>query len=489
MQQLSGVDASFLYMESPTTFGHVSSLIMYDPKGTDAAGYEATKQLFAERLHLLEPMRRRLATVPFDLDHPYWIEDPHLDLDFHIRQTAVPPPGTDEQLADLVARLIARPLDRSRPLWELYVIYGHESGNVAQLTKIHHAAIDGVGGAQLLANILDLEPNAPLRPGEVPPPEPVPSQEQMFVRGLASLATRPYKQGRLAIRMLRELPSVGKAFDWASVAQAVPEPVARVFGAAPRSEEDQPVELSDTGGLTRPSTRFNNKIGPHRRFAFTTVPLADVKAVKTALGVTVNDVVLGMCAGALRTYLDKKGELPEESLRCMIPVSVRTEEEANTWGNRVSGMMAALATDVADPVDRLRVIHEETLRAKESLGALPADLLTDAVEFAPPAIFARASRVMARTAIANRIDPPFNLIISNVPGPQFPLYAGEAEMLSYIPVSAIADTQGLNMTIMSYNGRCDFGLVADRDSVPDLWDLCHMLEDALEELKDIAGVS
>ena len=488
MQQLSGVDASFLYMESPTTFGHVSSLIMYDPRGTDAAGYEATKELFAERLHLLEPMRRKLVTVPFDLDHPYWIEDPDLDLDFHIRQTAVPPPGTDEQLADLVARLIARPLDRSRPLWELYVIYGHESGNIAQLTKIHHAAIDGVGGAQLLANILDLEPNAPLRPGEVPSPEPVPSQEQMLVRGLASLATRPYKQGRLAIRMLRELPSVGKAFDWAGLAKAVPEPVARAFGASPRTEEDHPVELSDTGGLTRPSTRFNNKIGPHRRFAFTTVPLAEVKAVKDALGVTVNDVVLGMCSGALRTYLEKKGELPEESLRCMIPVSVRTEEEANTWGNRVSGMMAALATDVADPVDRLQVIHEETLRAKESLGALPADLLTDVAEFAPPAIFARASRVMARTAIANRIDPPFNLIISNVPGPQFPLYAGDAEMLSYIPVSAIADTQGLNMTIMSYNGRCDFGLVADRDSVPDLWDLCHMLEDALEELKDVAGL-
>ena len=151
-------------------------------------------------------------------------------------------------------------------------------------------------------------------------------------------------------------------------------------------------------------------------------------------------------------------------------------------------MMAALATDVADPVDRLRVIHEETLRAKESLGALPADLLTDVAEFAPPAIFARASRVMARTAIANRIDPPFNLIISNVPGPQFPLYAGEAEMLSYIPVSAIADTQGLNMTIMSYNGRCDFGLVACRDAVPDLWDLCHLLEEALDELKDVAGV-
>jgi len=489
MQQLSGVDASFLYMESPTTFGHVSSLILYDPKGTDAAGYEATKRLFAERLHLLEPMRRKLVPVPFDLDHPYWIEDPDLDLDFHIRQTAVPPPGTDEQLAELVSRLIARPLDRSRPLWELYVIYGLESGHIAQLTKVHHAAIDGVGGAQLLANILDLEPDAPTRPGEVPPPEPVPSQEQMLVRGLASLATRPYKQSRLAIRLLRELPAAGKALDWAGIAKAVPEPVARVFGQAPREEEDQPAELSHTGGFTRPSTRFNNKIGPHRRFAFTTVPLDDVKAVKAALGVTVNDVVLGMCAGALRTYLEKRGELPEESLRCMIPVSVRTDDEANTWGNRVSGMLAALATDVADPVARLQIIHEETLRAKESLGALPADLLTDVAEFAPPAIFARASRVMARTAIANRIDPPFNLIISNVPGPQFPLYAGQAEMLSYIPVSAVADTQGLNMTIMSYNGRCDFGLVACRDAVPDLWDLCHLLEDSLEELKEIAGVA
>lgn len=488
MQQLTGVDASFLYMESPTTFGHVSSLILYDPKGTDAAGYEATKALFAERLHLLEPMRRKLVTVPFDLDHPYWIEDPHLDLDFHIRQTAVPPPGTDEQLAELVGRLIARPLDRSRPLWELYVIYGLASGHIAQLTKVHHAAIDGVGGAQLLANILDLEPDAPTPPGTVPDPEPVPSEEQMLLRGLASLATRPYKQSRLLVRTLRELPQIGRAVDWAGLARAVPEPVAQLFGQQPRRPEDEPVQLSRTGGFTRPSTRFNGKIGPHRRFAFTSVPLEEVKAVKDALGVTVNDVVLGMCAGALRAYLDKHGELPEESLRCMIPVSVRTEEQANTWGNRVSGMLAALATDVADPIARLQVINAETQRAKESLGALPADLLTDVAEFAPPAIFARASRVMARSELANRVDPPFNLIISNVPGPQFPLYAGGAEMLSYIPVSAVADTQGLNMTIMSYNGRCDFGLVACRDAVPDLWDLCHLLEDALEELKQVAGL-
>ena len=489
MQQLTGVDASFLYMETNATYGHVSSLIIYDPKDGEGASYERTRQLFEERLHLLEPMRRRVVQVPFDIDHPYWIEDPDLDLDFHIRQTAVPPPGDDEQLAELVSRIVARPLDRTRPLWELYVIYGLPEGRIAQLTKIHHAAIDGVGGAQLLGHILDLTPDAaPREPEPLPPTEKVPSSEQMLLRGLASLAVRPYRQGRLVVRTLQELPQIGRAIDFRSLAKSLPQPVAQLFGQGARRVEDDVVELSHTGGLTAPKTRFNRKVSPHRRFAFTTVPLDDVKAVKTALDVTVNDVVLGMCAGALRTYLEKKGELPEESLRCMIPVSVRSDDQSNTYGNQVSGMLAALATDIADPVTRLRIINEDTKRAKESLGALPANLLTDVAEFAPPAITARASRVMARTALANRINPPFNLIISNVPGPQLPLYAAGAEMLHYYPVSAVADTQCLNITIQSYNGNCDFGLVACREAVPDLWDLCHMLEDALLELKDVAGV-
>ena len=490
MQQLTGVDATFLYMETSATFGHVSSLIIYDAKGGDGASYERTKEIFAERLHLLDPMRRKLVEVPFNLDHPYWVEDPDLDLDFHIRQTAVPPPGGDEQLADLVSRIIARPLDRSRPLWELYVIYGLPEGRIAQLTKIHHAAIDGVGGAQLLANILDLSPDAPpVEPQPLPPGEETPSQEQMLVRGLAALATRPYKQGRLVVRALQELPQIGRAIDFRSMAKALPQPVAQLFGQGARRLEDEPLELTRSGGLTAPKTRFNATVSPHRRFAFTSVPLDDVKAVKSALGVTVNDVVLGMCSGALRTYLEKHGELPEDSLRCMIPVSVRSEEKSNAYGNEVSGMLATLATDIADPITRLQIINQDTARAKETLGALPAELLTDFADFAPPAITARASRVMQRTALANRINPPFNLIISNVPGPQFPLYAAGAEMLHYYPVSAVGDTQGLNITIQSYNGSCDFGLVACREAVPDLWDLCHMLEDALDELKDVAGVS
>ena len=489
MQQLTGVDAAFLYMEDQATFGHVSSLIVYDPKGGDGASYERTRQLFEERLHLLAPMRRRVVEVPFDLDHPYWIEDPEFDLDFHIRQTAVPPPGTDEQLAELVSRIVARPLDRTRPLWELYVIHGLPGGLIGQLTKIHHAAIDGVGGAQLLGNLLDLEPDAPPRePQPLPPTERVPSEEEMFLRALAALATRPYKQGRLLVRTLQELPQIGRAIDFRGLAKALPEPVAQLFGQGERRFEDDPVHHSTKTGALAPRTCFNTRISPHRRFAFTSVPLDRVKAVKSALGVTVNDVVLGMCAGALRTYLEKKGELPTESLRCMIPVSVRTDETAGTHGNQVSGMLAALATDVADPVERLEVIHEETVHAKESLGALPANLLTDVVEFAPPAMTARVARMVMRTSLANRVNPPFNLIISNVPGPQIPLYAGGAEMLHYYPVSAVANTQGLNITIQSYNGSCDFGLVACREAVPDLWDLCRMLEDALQELEDAAGV-
>lgn len=490
MEQLTGVDAAFLYLETNATFGHVSSLIVYDPKEGPGATYERTKQVFAERLHLLHPMRRKLVEVPFNLDHPYWVEDPDLDLDFHIRQTAVPPPGGDEQLADLVSRIIARPLDRARPLWELYVIYGLPDGKVAQLTKIHHAAIDGVGGAQLLGMILDLEPDAaPPEPQPLPPAERVPSQEEMFARGLASLATRPYKQGRFVLRALQGLPQIGRAVDFRGLAKSLPQPAAQLLGQGRRRFEDEPVELSHTGGIAAPRTPFNRKVSPHRRFAFTSVPLEQVKAVKDALGVTVNDVVLGMCAGALRTYLSKKGELPEDSLRCMIPVSVRSDDSANTYGNQVSGMLAGLATDVEDPVVRLEVISRDTQRAKESFGALPGQLLNDAAEFPPPAIMARVSRVMARTALANRINLPFNLIISNVPGPQFPLYAAGAEMLHFYPVSAIGDTQGLNITIQSYNGSCDFGLVACREAVPDLWDLCHLLEDALDELLDVAGVA
>lgn len=488
MQQLTGVDASFLYMETPATFGHVSSLIIYDPGDSDGAAFERTKEVFQERLHLLDPMRRKLVEVPFNLDHPYWIEDQDLDLDFHIRQTAVPPPGTDEQLAELVARLIARPLDRSRPLWELYVIYGLPGGRLAQLTKIHHATIDGVGGAQLLGNILDLTPDAPPRePEPLPPTEERPSESEMLVRGLSAVATRPYKQGRLVVRTLRQLPQIGKAVDFASLAKSFPEPLQRLIGQEERREEDRLVELSNTGGAA-PRTRFNVKITPHRNFAFTSLSLDDVKAVKTSLGVTVNDIVLGMCSTALRNYLLEKGELPEESLRCMIPVSVRSDEQANSYGNQVSSMLAALATDVEDPITRLKIINEETKRAKESLGALPADLLTDVADFAPPAITARASRVMARTQLANRVNPPFNVVISNVPGPQFPLYAAGAKMEHYYPVSAIADAQALNITIQSYDGRCDFGLVACKEAVPDLWHLCGLLEESLEELKDLAGV-
>ncbi|MCB1017821.1 MAG: wax ester/triacylglycerol synthase family O-acyltransferase, partial [Acidimicrobiales bacterium] len=321
MQQLTGVDATFLYVESPTTFGHVSSLIILDPRDGPVPGFDEIKALYQDRLHLLTPFRRRLVRVPFDLDHPYWVEDPDLDLDFHIRDTAVAPPGDDRQVAELVARLIARPLDRSRPLWELYLIHGLEGGRLGLLTKVHHAAIDGIGGAKLLASLLDLAPDAdPPEPEALPDPETVPGEPAMLARGVWSLATRPYRSGRFLLKTAGELPQIGQALDvpgrLGRAASSMPQGMLRALGQGERRAEDDPDALdaaSTTGGIRAPHTRFNGAIGPHRRFAFTSLPLSEVKAVKQALGVTVNDVVLGMCAGALRRYLDERGELPETS--------------------------------------------------------------------------------------------------------------------------------------------------------------------------------
>jgi diacylglycerol O-acyltransferase len=489
MQQLTGVDATFLYMETPTTCGHVSSLTIFDPMGTDASSIEKVKELYRERLPLLTPMRRRLVEVPLNLDHPYWIEDPELDLDFHIRETAVAPPGTPEQLAELVSRLIARPLDRSRPLWELYIINGLPDGRVAQLTKIHHATIDGVGGAQLLMHLVDLEPDP--APRDIPPlpePEPVPTELEMLGRGLSAMAMRPYVQSRLAVRLARDvaratgIDSIGGAAE--QLAKMVPAPVQQLLGRRVETRAEDQMSGTDRagGGGSAPPTPFNKKISAHRRFAYFTLSLDDAKTVKNAVGCTLNDVVLGLCAEVLRRYLLKHDALPEQSLRCMIPVSTRTDDEKDSYGNKVSSMFADLCTDVEDPIERLKYINESTKQAKESLNALPADLLTDAAEFAPPAILARANRVVARTQLANRVNPPFNVVISNVPGPQFPIYAAGARMEHYYPVSTITDSQGLNITLQSFDGGLDFGLVADRDLVPDLWDMAKLFEDVMAEL-------
>ena len=465
MQRLSGLDASFLYLETPSSHMHVAGLMILDPSSAEGGvTLEDVKAVYSERLHLAPPFRRRLVEVPFGLHHPLWVEDPDFDIDYHIRATALPSPGTPEQLSTLVGRLSALPLDRTRPLWEVWVIEGLEDGNVAVLSKVHHAAIDGASGNELTVALLDLTPEVAVHePDEEWVPDHIPNEVELLTYALTSLARQP-------LRVVRALSkTTGAAL------------------AVRRRNREEPNLAPPPSPFSAPRTSFNTAISPRRSFAYTTVSLPTVKAVKNATGSTVNDVVLALCAGALRRYLDAHGEHPDGPLVAMVPVSVRSEDDKE-MGNRVSSMFASLATDVDDPVERLKVIHECMHEVKEQQKAIGADTLGDWAEFAAPALAGRAARLYSRTKMADRHRPLFNVTISNVPGPPFPLYSIGARMVSNFPVGPIMDGGGLNMTVMSYRDQLDFGLQACPDVLPDVWSLAEGLQDALDELVEATGV-
>ena len=488
MHQLSPLDTAFLTMETPRQFGHVCSLVILDPSSSASGDVHADLvRAFEARRHQLGVYRRKLATVPFDLDRPYWVEDPDLDLDFHIRALALPAPGDDEQLGEQVARIIARPLDRSRPLWEWYVISGLAGGRVGVLTKLHHATIDGASGVELIQLLLETEPDAAPpepAPSDAAAVESLPSAANLLARTAVGYATRPQKMVELQVQLLRTAARLtgNPVFRQLALA-AMPGLRALRRRAGERPEGTVPPTL--TAG-SAPATPWNRAVTAHRRFAFRSLDLADAQAIKHAFGVTVNDVVLALCASALRGYLDERDVLPTKPLVAMVPISVRQPGEGGEFTNRVTGTTVPIHTDLADPAARLRAIHESMAAAKELHEAIPATILTDVTEFVPPALAAQASRLSSRIRMADRMNPPFNLTISNVPGPRVPLYLGGAAMEHFYPVSVVAEGQGLNMTVQSYLGRLDFGLVADRDLVPDLWDLCDGLDRAMRELLDAA---
>jgi len=470
VQQLSGVDAAFLNLETATTFGHVGSLVVLEamtPGGP--LTFDAVRAVVEQRLHLLPPLRRRLAQVPFGLGRPYWVEDPDFDLEFHLRELALPAPGTDEQLAEQVARIAARPLDRRRPLWEAYFLSGLQGDRRALLVKFHHAALDGVAGAELVTTLLDQEPlPVPSPPrGRPPRAERVPGEPEMWLRGVVGLSLQPLRALDLQRRVLTGLPRTAL----------------RLVRAA------APVDGQLLGGppaLMAPRTSLNRPITAHRRYALGTASLDDVKTVRAAFGVTVNDVVMAACAGGLRRWLQAHGELPGRPLLAMVPISVRTPSQQGTYGNRVSAMVAALPTHLADPVDRLRSVHETMRVAKDRHGAIDAETLLEMTQFTMPAVATRAARVAAQLRTADWVDPAYNVVISNVPGPRTPLYLAGARMLDCFPVSMVADGQGLNMTVQSYLDRLDIGLIACREVVPDLWDLLGYVTASLDELKEAA---
>lgn len=503
MKQLSGLDASFLYLETGSQFGHVSGLAVFDrPDDAGWSAYEAVRSKLAGRMSDLEPFRRRLVEVPFGLDHPFWIEDPDFDLEFHVRESAVPAPGSDEQLANLVARLVARPLDRRHPLWECYVIDGLAGNRFAVMTKVHHATVDGAAGAELMTIFYDYERGVTgiadadagtdgaggPGPGRRPAGEKVPSGAQTLARVVIGSVGKPGKFARLQVRTLRAVGEMTRnrgLTGLADLMRTVPNPIGARVAARSRQGADSLTALPETAA---PPTPFNGAITPHRRVALRSVPLGDVKALKAATGTTVNDVVMAACAGGLRRYLLDHDALPERPLVAMVPVSIRTGSEADPWTNRVSGIFTVMATTEAEPLDRLRQTARIMDGAKERFTLLPATALVDYADFAPPALAIRAARVASRLRIADRLNPPINLVVSNVPGPRRPLWLGDARMVHYYPVSTIVDGAGLNITVQSYCDTMDFGLVACRELVPDLDRLADLVVEEFAEMAGAAGV-
>ncbi len=437
---------------------HVMAAVILDPSGVEG-GFTAhtLRALVGERIDQITPFRRRLVTVPFSLHHPLWIEDPSFDLDYHVRRVAVSAPGGPHELAEVMGDIASRQLDRARPLWELWVAEGLEHGHCAIIAKIHHAAIDGASGVDVLGKLVDLEPHPTDRqePGEWHA-ERVPSDVEMVVASMVSIARQPLKM----VRAVRNL--TGSAVRL----------VTRI--------RQNPVQAGVP--FTAPRLPFNTSITPHRQVAFASAPLADVKTVRDAFGVTVNDVVLAVVAGAMRTYLEDRGELPDTPLVAVIPASVRSSDEQGNMGNRVSAMFTRLATELDDPIERLFAVREVMSGAKLVHHDIGGGTLEEWAEFLAPSVLAGGARLYSQLRLAERLPPIYNLVVSNVPGPRFPLYIAGARLVGMYPMGPIFDGAGLNVTVLSYLDSIDVGLMACREMVPELWNLADAFPGALADL-------
>jgi WS/DGAT/MGAT family acyltransferase len=452
--RLTGLDSSFLHLERDAAHMHVAGCMVFEG---EAPEYEDLTAQIESRLHLVPRYRQRLAFVPLNQGRPVWVDDPHFNIGFHVRHTALPNPGDDEQLKRLAGRVFSQALDRSRPLWELWLVVGLTDDRFALLSKTHHSLVDGVSGVDIATVLFD----ASADPMPVAPPEskwvprPLPSDAQLLADALLERATVPAEIARGVRATLRG-----------------PRQVAARVGRA----------LGGVGAMARvglqaaPPSPLNVRIGPHRRFTWVHGDLNEFKAVKNSLGGTVNDVVLAAVAGGLGRYLQLRGEATEGLvLRAMVPVSVRADVERGALGNRVAAMWAPLPVGVSDPVQRLLTINREMEGVKESGQAVGAQVLTELSGFAPPTIMAQAARLQARQRL-------FNLVVTNVPGPQFPLYMLGHQLDAMYPMVPLAENQALGIAIMSYNGQLNFGLNADYDALPDLEALADELRAAIEEL-------
>jgi len=466
MERLSGLDAAFLALETPAAHMQVLAVAVLDPATVpgpipcDAATFfERVHTLMESRLHLVPPLRHRLVEVPFGLHAPMWIEDPDFDLTFHLRRAALPRPGGPQELAAFVGDVASRPVDRQHPLWESYVVEGLEHGYVAYVAKLHHSLIDGAAGVEILTALFDVSPDAPLEPAEPEPeewqPDRVPSDLEMLGRATVAIGQRPVRFMQAASNLLPGL--------WRAVRRA-------------RADA-----LDVALPLTAPRLSMNRSITSRRVVAFSSVSLADVKTVRRALGLTINDVVLTIATGALRTYLERRGELPDKPLIASVPTSVRAGDDKD-FGNRVSSMFAALPVELSDPIQRAKAVARFMSGAKQVHEDVGGSTLHDWAQTAAPAVFSRAMKMYTNLHVGERFRPVINLIVSNVPGPSFPLYFAGARLVAIHPLGPIFDDCGLNLTVMSYEDHIDFGFIACRELVRDVNALAAAIPDALTEL-------
>ncbi|HLJ04164.1 MAG TPA: wax ester/triacylglycerol synthase family O-acyltransferase [Solirubrobacteraceae bacterium] len=457
--RLTGLDSSFLHLERDTAHMHVAGCAVFD--GPPPTHEELLEEIEA-RLHLVPRYRQRLAFVPLQQGRPVWVDDPHFKVSFHVRHTALPRPGGEEELKRLVGRVFSQPLDRTRPLWEIWLVEGLADGRFALLSKTHHALVDGISGVDIATVLFDASPD----PMPVAPPDhewvprPLPSSAELLADALLERATVPGEIARGLRATLRG-----------------PRAVAGKLGVALAGLG----AMAWSGLQAAPPSPFNVRIGPHRRFTWVRGDLAQFKAIKNSLGGTVNDVVLAVVAGGLGSYMRLHGDPTEDVvLRAMVPVSVRADIERGALGNRVAAMWAPLPVGVGDPVARLHTISAAMREVKASGQAVGAEVLTALSGFAPPTIMAQAARLQARQRL-------FNLVVTNVPGPQQPLYVLGRKLRALYPMVPLAENTALGIAIMSYNGQLNFGLTADFDALEDVDTLADELYSAIEELAAAAG--
>jgi WS/DGAT/MGAT family acyltransferase len=458
--RLTGLDSSFLHLERDSAHMHVAGCSVFAGR---APSHDELIEAIESRLHLVPRYRQRLAFVPFGQGRPVWVDDPHFQVRYHVRHTALPRPGGDAELKRLAGRVFSQALDRSRPLWELWLVEGLSGDRFAVLSKTHHALVDGVSGVDIATVLFDTS----AEPLPVAPPEhewvarPLPSSAQLLADALLERATVP-----------------GEVVRGVRATFRGPRTVATRLGRALGSVSS----LARTGLQAAPASPLNVRIGPHRRFTWVAADLGQFKAIKNSLGGTVNDVVLAAVAGALGNYMRGHGQPTDVELRAMVPVSIRADIERGALGNRVAAMWAGLPVGVTDPVARLHRVSEEMLGVKQSGQAVGAEILTRLSGFAPPTIMSQAARLQARQRL-------FNLVVTNVPGPQFPLYLLGRELEAIYPMVPLAENTALGIAILSYNGQLNFGLVADYDALADVEVLADELRASIEELAEAAGAS